>query len=133
MSWGDNGEQRASAEDGGVAVIRIKAGSGTQTLTVEATDKEGNRASSSVPLQTRGGQDQILLRTERAVYRAGEVIELKVFSTVKRGTAYVDIVKEGQTILTRDLHIENSQAELKLAATPEVAGTVKLNAYSFAG
>src|SRR5882762_2888005 len=127
----DNAEQRASTDDGGVAVIRIKAGAGTQNLTVEATDKEGNRASSSVPLQTRGGQDQILLRTERAVYRAGEAIRLKVFSTVKRGTAYVDIVKEGQTILTRDLDIENGQAELTVAATPELAGTVDFNAYLF--
>src|SRR5216684_4079571 len=127
----DNAEQRASTDDGGVAVIRIKAGAGTQSLTVEATDKEGNRTSSSVPLQTRGGQDQILLRTERAVYRVGEAIRLKVFSTVKRGTAYVDIVKDGQTILTRDLDIENGQAELTLAATPELAGMVDFNAYLF--
>ena len=128
---GDNADQRAATDDGGVAVIRIKAGAGTQTLTVEATDREGNRASSSVPLQTRGGQDQILLRTERAVYRAGDAIRMKVFSTLKRGTAYVDIVKEGQTILTRDLDIENGQAELTLAATPELAGTVDFNAYLF--
>src|SRR5882672_1045115 len=127
----DNAEQRAATDDGGVAVIRIKAGGGAQTLTVEATDKEGNQASSNVPLQTRGGQDQILLRTERAVYRAGDAIRLKVFSTVNRGTAYVDIVKEGQTILTRDLDIENGQAELTLAATPELAGTVDFNAYLF--
>jgi uncharacterized protein YfaS (alpha-2-macroglobulin family) len=127
----DNADQHAATDDGGVAVIRIKAGAGTQNLTVEATDKEGNRASSIVPLQTRGGQDQILLRTERAVYRAGDAIQLKVFSTLKRGTAYVDIVKEGQTILTRDLDIENGQAELTLAATPELAGTVDFNAYLF--
>src|SRR5437899_10516132 len=58
-------------------------------------------------------------------------MRLKVFSTVKRGTAYVDIVKEGQTILTRDLDIENGQAELSLAATPELAGTLDVNAYLF--
>src|SRR5258708_2410100 len=127
----DNAEQRAATDDGGVAVIRIKAVAGTQYLTVDATDKEGNRASSSVPLQTRGGQDQILLRTERAVYRAGDAIRLKVFSTVKRGTAYVDIVKEGQTILTRDLDIENGQTELTVAATPELAGTGGFNPYPF--
>jgi uncharacterized protein YfaS (alpha-2-macroglobulin family) len=127
----DNADQRATTDDGGVAVIRIKVGTGTQTLTVEATDKEGRHASSSVPLQTREGQDQILLRTERAVYRAGELIGLKIFSTVKGGTAYVDIVKEGQTILTCDLDIENGQAELTLAATPELTGTVDFNAYLF--
>ena len=82
-------------------------------------------------LQTREGEDQILLRTERAVYRAGERIQLKVFSTKARGAAYVDIVKEGQTVLTRDLDLENGQAELSLTATPEMAGTVDLNAYLF--
>ena len=127
----DNADQHATTDEGGVAVLRLKDGAGTQVLTIEAADKKGNRTSSAVALQSRGGQDQILLRTERAVYRAGDDIRLKVFSTVKRGTAYVDIVKEGQTVLTRDVDIENGQAELKLAATPELAGTVDFNAYVF--
>jgi uncharacterized protein YfaS (alpha-2-macroglobulin family) len=127
----DNADQHQTTDEGGVAVIRLKAGAGNQALTIEAADKEGNRTSSAVALQSRGGQDQILLRTERAVYRAGDDIRLKVFSSVKRGTAYVDIVKEGQTILTRDVDIENGQAELRLAATPELAGTVDFNAYVF--
>src|SRR6266571_877571 len=127
----DNADQHATTDEGGVAVLRLKDGAGTQVLTIEAEDKKGNRTSSAVALQSRGGQDQILLRTERAVYRAGDDIRLKVFSTVKRGTAYVDIVKEGQTVLTRDVDIENGQAELKLAATPELAGTVDFNAYVF--
>src|SRR6202023_2227857 len=66
-----NPDQSVSTDDGGVALVRINAGTGTKTLEVEATDKQGNRASSSVPLQSREGLDQILLRTERAVYRAG--------------------------------------------------------------
>jgi len=124
-------EQHVTTDDGGVAVIRIDPDAGTQTLSIEAKDKEGNRASSSIPLQARDGQDQILLRSERAVYQAGERIQLKVFSTRKSGTAYLDVVKEGQTVLTRDLDIENGQAQLSLAATPELAGTLDLNAYFF--
>ena len=34
-------------------------------------------------------------------------------------------------MLTRDLDIENGQAELTLTATPELAGTVDINAYLF--
>ena len=34
-------------------------------------------------------------------------------------------------MLTRDLDIENGQAELSLTATPELAGTVDFNAYLF--
>src|SRR5207237_4997576 len=56
---------------------------------------------------------------------------LKVFSTKQRGAAYVDIVKDGQTILTRDLDIVQGQAELSLTATAALAGVVDFNAYLF--
>jgi len=71
------------------------------------------------------------LRTERAVYRAGERMQLEVFSTKQRGTAYVDIVKDGQTILTSDVDVEGGRAELSIPVTPEMAGTLDLNAYLF--
>ncbi|HUK19774.1 MAG TPA: MG2 domain-containing protein [Bryobacteraceae bacterium] len=123
--------QRATTDDGGVAVVRFKATAGTDAVQIDARDREGNRVSTKVNLTARGGADQILLRTERAVYRAGDRITLKIFSTKNRGTAYVDIVKEGQTVLTRDVDIENGQAELSLAATANLAGTLDCNAYLF--
>jgi uncharacterized protein YfaS (alpha-2-macroglobulin family) len=126
-----NPEQHVATDPGGVAVVRIHAGAGKQTLEVEAGDKDGNRATAKLELQARAGEDQILLRTERAVYRPGDPVRLRVFSTVKRGSAYVDIVREGQTILTRDVDLENGQAELALTATPEMAGTLDFNAYVF--
>jgi uncharacterized protein YfaS (alpha-2-macroglobulin family) len=126
-----NEVQHATTDEGGIAMVTLKPRSGSESLRIEAADQEGNRASSKVDLQSRQGEDQILLRTERAVYRPGERIELKVFSTKSRGAAYVDMVKEGQTVETRDIELENGQAELTLAATPEMAGTVDINAYLF--
>jgi hypothetical protein len=128
-----NADQGVATDDGGVGVITVRVRNGSEMLEIEAADVEGNRASSKVELQSREGDDQILLRTERAVYRVGDRIQLRVFSTKKRGTAYVDIVKEGQTVLTRDVDIENGQAELAINVTPEIAGTVDLNAYLFSG
>jgi hypothetical protein len=123
-------EQDVTTDTGGVAIVRIKP-AGDDSIEVEASDKEGNHAKRTVQLQTRQGEDQILLRTERAVYRAGDRIALSVFTTKRRGSAYIDIVKEGQTILTRDVDIEDGHAELSLTATPELAGTMDLNAYLF--
>jgi hypothetical protein len=123
--------ESAKTDASGVAVIRLGAGVGAEELKIEATDKEGNHTSSSVPLKSREGFDQILLRTERAVYHAGDRIELKIFSTKEQGTAYVDVVKEGQTVLTRDLDIRNGEAQLSLMATPDLAGTLDFNAYVF--
>jgi hypothetical protein len=131
-------DQHIATDDGGVAVARYTAHRimpvvCCDTLEIDAADQEGNHASSKIDLKARDGEAQILLRTERAVYRAGERIQLKVFSTKTRGAAYVDIVKEGQTVLTRDLELENGAAELSLTATPEMAGTVDIDAYLFGG
>ena len=127
MNW----DQHATTDEGGIAIVPIKVKAGKDGLEIEAKDQEGNQASSKVELEVREGEDQILLRTERAVYRTGERIQLKVFSTKARGAAYVDIVKEGQTVLTRDLDLENGEAELSLTASPEMAGTVDISAYLF--
>ncbi len=112
-------------------MIKLRAGAGLDALEIEATDKEGNHSKTSVRLQARYGADQILLRTEHAVYRAGDRIALQVLSTKNRGTVYVDVVKQGQTVLTRDLDIVNGRAELALTATADLAGTVDLHAYLF--
>jgi uncharacterized protein YfaS (alpha-2-macroglobulin family) len=125
-------DQTATTDEGGVAIVRLPAGAG-ETVQIEASDRDGNQSTRQVTLETRPGQDQILLRTERAIYRAGDRIALKVLSTKKRGSVYVDVVKEGQTVLTRDLDIENGQGELVLTATPELAGAVDLSAYQFGG
>src|SRR5579864_4131878 len=124
-------DQQASTDDGGVGIVSIKADAGQSSIAIKATDKDGNAAATTVQLQSRSGEDQILLRTEKAVYRSGERIQLNVFSTKERGTAYIDIVKDGQTIFTRDVDIDHGRAELSLTATPELAGVVDLNAYLF--
>jgi len=124
-------DKTARSDAGGVAVIRLAPDSGTQPLQIEATDKEGNHASSLVQLQVSPNEDQILLRTEHAIYHAGDRIQLRIFSTKESGAAYVDVVKEGQTILTRDLDLKNGQAELALTATPDMAGALDFSAYQF--
>jgi hypothetical protein len=127
----DHNTQLTATDSGGVAIIHLNPGAGTQTLNVEADDHHNNRVSTAIPLQARDGTDQILLRTSRAVVKAGDRIQLKVISTRGTGSAYVDVVKNGQTILTRDLDLENGQADLTLNATPDMAGTLDIDAYLF--
>jgi hypothetical protein len=126
-----NSYQRLTTDDGGVAIARLQAGSGNLNVKIDARDKDGNQASSTTELQARQGDDQILLRPERAIYHAGDRIRLNIFSTKSRGAAYVDVVKDGQTVLTRDLELENGQADLSLIAGPELAGTVDFSVYLF--
>lgn len=124
-------DQHVATDDGGIAMIGVTPSGRSQSLQIEASDQQGDRASGEVKLEVRATEEQVLLRTERALYRAGDRIQLKIFSTRKHGTAYLDIVRDGQTLLTRDVDIENGQAELMLTATPEMTGTLDLGAYLF--
>src|SRR5579864_3729578 len=66
------GDQTATTDSAGVAVVRLKPGSNTESVQVEANDEDGNHASSAVQLAVRQDEDHILLRTEHAIYRAGD-------------------------------------------------------------
>jgi hypothetical protein len=124
-------EQDVSTNAGGLAVLTLKKPEKEEVLQIDATDKAGEKVSTRVLLPARAGDDQVLLRAEKAVYRAGDSMRLRILTTKKRGTVYVDVVKDGQTILTRDLDLTEGEAELTLAASPELAGTVDLSAYMF--
>jgi hypothetical protein len=124
-------DQHATTDSSGVAVIRLNPGSGLDSLRIEADDHHGNRVTATAPLETRSGDDQILLRTSRAVIKAGDRLQLTVLSTRAQGTAYVDIVRNGQTILTRDLDLAHGHADLDLPITPDMAGTLDIDAYLF--
>ena len=100
-------------------------------LTIDADDHHGDRVTYSIPLNARGGEDQILLRSSRAIFKPGDRIELRVLSTRQTGTAYVDIVRTGQTLLSRDLDLHNGEATLSVTATPDMSGTLDLDAYLF--
>ncbi len=116
-------------DDAGIATVRIAGDDANRVLRIDADDHKGNRVSQSVTLEERAGEDQVLVRTSHAVVKPGDRMEILVLSTQQSGTAYIDLVHEGQTILTRDVDLENGRAELNLIATPEMSGTLTISAY----
>ena len=124
-------DRQVTTDSSGVAVVRFNPGDGLDSFHIDADDHQGNRASTTVPLETREGTDQVLLRADHAILKTGDPLHLKVLSTRTTGSAYVDVVKNGQTILTRDLDLQNGEADLNLTATPEMAGTLDIDAYIF--
>ncbi|MGO4210931.1 alpha-2-macroglobulin family protein, partial [Terriglobus sp. YAF25] len=114
--------------------LNTRYGGGVEMkLHVDADDHHGNRSTNTINLNTRYGEDQVLLRVAHGVYKPGDLIRATVFSTRQSGTAYIDIVKDGQTIQTRDVDIVHGRAELSLRATPQMAGTLSMHTYIFGG
>ncbi len=120
---------RVKTDEAGIATVRIPGNDANSVLRIDADDHKGNRASDSVTLETRAGEDQVLVRTSRAVVKPGDRMEIAVLSTRQRGAAYIDLVRDGQTILTRDVDLENGRAEMSVVVGPEMSGTLTIDAY----
>jgi len=122
-------QDRVQTDEAGIATVRILGNDANSVLRIDADDHKGNRASESLTLETRAGEDQVLVRTSHAVARPGDRMEIAVLSTRQRGAAYIDLVRDGQTILTRDVNLENGRAEMSVVVGPGMSGTLTVDAY----
>src|SRR5207244_8955280 len=93
---------RVQTDEAGIATVRIPGNDANSVLRIDADDHKGNRASDSVTLETRAGEDQVLVRTSHAVTRPGDRMETAVLSTRERRAALIVLVRAGQTLLTRE-------------------------------
>ncbi|CAG0927124.1 hypothetical protein TFLX_00368 [Thermoflexales bacterium] len=71
----------------------------------------------------------ILLRPDRPVYRVGDGMQLSIFTAQAQGTAYLDLIREGQTLSTRAVQLHEGRGEVVIDLTPDHAGTLELHAY----
>src|SRR5690606_10198805 len=69
-----------------------------------------------------------VLRTDRAVYGGGQTVSLAVIAT-GREPVFVDVLKDGQPLLTRTIEIADGRGELTLDLPPEASGTLQMLAY----
>jgi len=120
-------ERVALTDESGVASITLHDASAN--LRIEAKDNDGNRASVPVTLPLRIGQDHLLLRAERALYRIGETVAVEMFSTRRAGSVFVDVRKNGQTIAMHDAGLVNGRAVVRFPTSEAMAGALELHAY----
>ena len=98
-------------------------------LVAEATDGKGNRARRAAEVTGDLVGENILLRLDKAVYQAGDSLKLEVRSSAGLPTAYLDVVRGGQTLLTRWLDVKDGKADYRLDLPAEAFGTVEVHAY----
>lgn len=113
----------------GLAEVRVTPQTAWQAFHVLAHDARGAAAEHDFQFEGEWAEGTVLLRPDRPVYRVGETMGLTVLASQPVGTAYVDIVREGQTVSTRSIELEGGRAELAVDLTPDLYGTLELHAY----
>ncbi len=132
--WEDAPDGKAvsiETDEAGFGELTIPGGESGISMKLAARDAQGQSGTTTVQLQGRQkkGDDTVLVRTDKSLYRVGDKLAVSVLSTKKSGTVYLDVIKDRQTYLTRTLDLKDGKASTSLALDATLAGTVQVNAY----
>ncbi|MFQ5859036.1 MAG: MG2 domain-containing protein, partial [Anaerolineae bacterium] len=119
-------QQELATGEYGVAELRVQPGQGQRRFHISARDATGRSASKTFDLEVDAGPEQVLLRPDRPTYRVGDTMHLDAFVIGGSRTAYLDIVKEGQTLLTNAMDVRDGKAVFDIDLTPDLFGTLEL-------
>ncbi len=96
---------------------------------IKAEAKNGAKVTATRTLSADALKDNVLLRSDKAVYRSGDEVKLTVLSTFSSGTAYLDVIKDRRTVLTRSLDLAGGKAAHTITLGPDLFGTLETHAY----
>ncbi|MBN2310627.1 MAG: hypothetical protein JXR94_16765 [Candidatus Hydrogenedentes bacterium] len=116
----------------GIATVTVRPDrAGTVALKVTARDRQGRSVEKEFSLSCEGGADSLILRTDKTLYRVGDTLQAEVFATKASGTVYFDMVRAGQTVMTRAAELAAGRATLELDLDAALAGGIGIQAYTF--
>jgi uncharacterized protein YfaS (alpha-2-macroglobulin family) len=113
----------------GVCQVKVNPGDGASSLDIQALDSTGRRARMTFRSETNSPFPALLVRTDKAVYQAGQSAKVTILSPEKRNTVFIDVLKDNQTVLTHSVEVEEHQGSYSLGLPASLVGALKLNAY----
>lgn len=119
-------------DDQGVSEITIGAADTGQQFEIQAVDSARHKARVVYRPEQNVSTPAFVLRTDKAVYQAGENAQVSILSPEERNTVFIDLLKDEQTVLTRSVPLEHHKASYSLTLPPSVVGPLRLNAYVIA-
>lgn len=118
-------KNKLQTDKGGVA--RYTVTDVKKPINYLAVDRMGNHISGKLKLNT--SSNDFLLRTDKVSYKGGQTMQVVILSSGKSGTFYLDIIKSGQTVLTKTIELKDGRGEMLLDIPPDIFGTLQLSAY----
>lgn len=116
-------------DSSGIGSFRVTPDEARLEITVQAVDGEKRRAQVEFVLQGSAEEDAILLQADRALAKVGETVSLTVLSPSPRGTIYLDVIRNGQTLNTQSLALRRGRGEISLPLSADMSGSLEIHAY----
>ncbi len=114
----------------GIGAIDVTPSGESVDVAIDAMDAGGNRGTRRQALTTGRMSTDFLVRTDKAVYRGGDTMTIRVIGGGVE-PVFIDLIKDGQTLRTETVPVTNGAGELICDLPAELAGTIRLCAYRF--
>ncbi len=114
----------------GVARVELTPEADEVAWTIRATDEEGKSGRREVVLACGKADDDFLVRTDAAVYDGGQTMHVLALGG-GNGPVFLDLIKDGQTMLTDLIPIKGGRGQYDVDLPPELFGTIELSAYRY--
>jgi alpha-2-macroglobulin-like protein len=113
----------------GPAKVALLPHEGQLHLDVAADDGNGNTATRSFDFSVGAGKANILLRTDRALYKVGDTMTVNTYVTGGYDRVFLDIVRKSQTVLTKTIQTTDGEGKLEIDLDVDLTEDLVLSAY----
>jgi type II secretory pathway pseudopilin PulG/5-hydroxyisourate hydrolase-like protein (transthyretin family) len=113
----------------GLCEVKAVPAALNQQFEIRAIEQQGKQRKLSYRSETNPAPPAFLLRSDKAIYQVGQTARISILSPEKNDTIFLDVIKDGQTVLTKSVPLANHKAEYDLALPGSLVGALKLNAY----
>jgi hypothetical protein len=120
-------------DDYGIAEFHWKPRDPKTMIEVKAIDDKGESCRIQRSFELATDSEQIIMRMTRGIYTVGESVDITLLSTKQSGRAYLDVIKNNQTILTKSLALIQGKGRFTLNLTPDLSGSLWLHSYIVTG
>jgi hypothetical protein len=102
-------------------------------LLLEAADPKGNRGADIEGLSLEQGEAFLSVRTDHALYRAGDSIAVSILSNATAREAVVDLSGASGLLVSEVVHLDHGRAQIVFPYDPRFHGQLDVAAFAITG
>jgi len=109
--------------------VPIPAAAGRLSVVLTSTDANARSASQTFEFSSSDAEFAIALFTDGSLYRTGESVEMEIVAGGADRRLFLDVIREGQTLLTTAIDLEGGRAGYTLDLSPDLEGALQIDVY----
>lgn len=120
---------RSHTDDMGVAEFIVTPRSNDVKVNVVGEKGASYYGEKEMSLSADTAAAQLLVSTDKSLYKVGEPLKITVLSPSSEGSLYLDIIRNGQTMQTKSLSLNEGRAKTEIDLAGDMWGTLQIHAY----